>query len=541
MVNEVSLNRIDYAFSKFIGIKSELKDEQRKNLECIIAKLSNIYSQGHSFLEVNDEDESIIILSGMAANETSPLVLVNKQLYLQRYWGYEAQLAEKLKEISKGGAGVIVENAIINRYFPITEEVDWQREAAKATLDSYLTIITGGPGTGKTTTIVKILALLQELSETPFNIALAAPTGKAANRLQESIAGHKNGLNCSDLIKEFIPEQVVTIHRLLGAKPPSPYFRYDAKCQLPYDIVVIDEVSMIDLPLMSKLVAALKVGARLILLGDKDQLSSVDVGSVLADLSSALPEHTQELKTTYRFSQNIQEFSQAINLQKAELAWEVLKNDDADVCELKGDLINYIADKYVDYLSLITQSSDFIESFNEFSKFQVLCATRQGLNSVSDINSRVTLELRERKLIAHTAEWYSGRPIMVTQNDSVLQLYNGDIGICMPDVESSGQLMVFFVLANGVVRKYMPARLPHCETVYAMTIHKSQGSEFDEVLLILPDKVSPILTKELIYTGITRSKKVIKLYTTKEVFLQTVQRKVERFSGLADKLKNSLS
>jgi len=538
MLNEITLSRLDYAFARFLTQRSGLKDEQVKQFEAIVAKLSYAQSQGHSCFQLSEEELTVVLGSGMAdGTGTLPLVLEGNQLYLQRYWSYECQLAKKL--VSLMGADSLLSSSleVFDRYFPVNDSIDWQKEAAIAAIKYPFTIVTGGPGTGKTTTVVKILALLQEFSEIPVNIMLAAPTGKAAMRLQESIGQSKNGLDCSEELKKMIPEQVVTIHRLLGARPPSPYFKYNADSPLAYDIVVVDEVSMIDLPLMTKLVSALKVNARLILLGDKDQLASVETGTVLADLTNALPKYTQELKVSYRFSGHIKTFAEAINHQDADLAWELLTKNYAEVCFLKEDLIDYVVNKQVAYLQLISENADFTECYATFSAFQVLCATRQGLYSVDDINFRVTQVLIEQRLIKNSGDWYSGRPIMITQNDAVLQLYNGDIGICMPDIESRGQLMVFFLHADGTVRKYLPARLPYCETVFAMTIHKSQGSEFDEVLLVLPEVMNPILTKELIYTGITRAKTTLKMVTNKEVFLQTIQRKVERFSGLAERIK----
>ncbi|MDT8427026.1 MAG: exodeoxyribonuclease V subunit alpha [Methyloprofundus sp.] len=538
MLNEITLSRLDYAFARFLTQRSQLKGEQAKQFELIVARLSYAQSQGHSCMQLSGQELAVVLGSGMADEIGSlPLVLEDNQLYLQRYWSYECQLAEKLVSLMHADSLLSSLPEVFNRYFPVNDSIDWQKEAAIAAIKYPFTIVTGGPGTGKTTTVVKILALLQEFAETPLNIMLAAPTGKAAMRLQESIGQSKSTLDCSEQLKQMIPEQVVTIHRLLGARPPSPYFKYNADSPLPYDIIVVDEVSMIDLPLMTKLVNALKVEARLILLGDKDQLASVETGTVLADLTNALPEYTQELKVSYRFSGHIKAFAEAINHQEADLAWQLLTKDYADVCFLKEDLIDYIVNKQVAYLQLISENADFTECYAAFNAFQVLCATRQGLYSVDDLNFRVTQALIEQRLIKCSGDWYSGRPIMITQNDAVLQLYNGDIGICMPDAEHRGQLMVFFLHADDLVRKYLPARLPYCETVFAMTIHKSQGSEFDEVLLVLPEVINPILTKELIYTGITRAKKTLKMVTNKDVFLQTIQRKVERFSGLAQRIK----
>ncbi|BCG65801.1 MAG: exodeoxyribonuclease V alpha subunit [Methyloprofundus sp.] len=538
MSDQLQLSRLDYAFAQFLVKRSALEKEQAKQFGILVAQLSYAQSQGHSCIEVATADEKLLLASGLVDDTgTLPLVLENKYLYLQRYWSYECQLAKNITDLITNEHSGSADIKVIEQYFTSSSAIDWQKEAAKAALVNSFSIITGGPGTGKTTTVVKILALLQELAAQPLNIALAAPTGKAAMRLQESIGNSKQKLPCSNFIRELIPEKVLTIHNLLGARPPSPYFKYNAASPLPFDIVVIDEVSMIDLPLMSKLLSALRLDARLILLGDKDQLASVETGTVLADLTLALSKYTQELKVSYRFKGNIKEFSEAINQQKQQHAWDLLSAGHDDVGLLKDDLISYIADKQVEYLSLIRQRADFIACYAAFNAFQVLCVIREGLYSVADINYRVAEQLQDRKLINSSAHWYSGRPIMITQNDAVLQLYNGDIGICMPDQENNKQLMVFFLSPSGAVRKYLPARLPHCETVFAMTIHKSQGSEFDEVLLVLPEKINPILTKELIYTGITRAKKSIKILATKEVFVETLQRKVERFSGLANRIR----
>ena len=538
MQDEISLSRLDYAFSRFLAQKSVLDTNKAKQFRTVIAQLSNALSQGHSCIEINKADQSLVLASGMADDlGKSPVVLENNKLYLQRYWSYECQLANKIVALTSNKRSIESVDKVIAQYFPASDGVNWQKEAAIRAVNDPFTIITGGPGTGKTTTVVKILALLQELSGEPLNIALAAPTGKAAMRLQESIGLNKHALPCSELIKQVISDHVMTLHRLLGARPPSPYFKYNKDNPLPYDIVVVDEVSMIDLPLMSKLVSALKKGTRLILLGDKDQLASVETGTVLADLTIALPEYTQELKKSYRFSGHIKTFADAVNQQREHDAWELLSQDHVQVCLLKDDLIEYIANKQVVYLQLIAEGAEFTKCFAAFNAFQVLCATRQGVNSVADINLRVALELQARKLIHSSGQWYAGRPVMITQNDPVLRLYNGDIGLCMPDAENGRQLMIFFLLADGSVRKYMPTRLGYCETVFAMTIHKSQGSEFDEVLLVLPESINPILTKELIYTGITRAKESLKLLTNQAVFLETIRRRANRSSGLADRIR----
>ena len=428
--------------------------------------------------------------------------------------------------------------ALLHKYFGSgTGAVDWQREATKMVVKQSFSIITGGPGTGKTTTVVKILALMQELSEQPLVIALAAPTGKAAMRLQESIGFNKAALPCSETIKKHIPDTVTTLHRLLGAKPPSPYFRHDATKPLVYDLVVVDEASMVGLALMSKLLDALKPGARLILLGDQDQLASVEAGAVLEDLTMALPDHTVELKESHRFDEAIKKLAAAINHQKEDVAWRILLEGNENITMLEQELIEYVAGQQTDYLRLIKAGAEFDEVYHAFSRFQVLCSNRDGKNGVNDINYRVEQKLFGQKLINLSGPWYSGRPVMVTQNNSALHLYNGDIGICLPDKDQDGKLKVFFPRPDGSVKKYLPGRMPQCETVYAMTIHKSQGSEFDEVLIVLPDALNPVLSKELLYTAITRARKKVKLVADEAVFAGAIRQKVKRVTGLVHKFQ----
>ncbi len=541
-------SRLDMVFARFLSERSLLDPTQKQAFENIVMSLSFEQSQGHSCIQIDDEAKTLIIASGLALIDTNshdttttlPLAIEQDRLYLHRYWLYESRLAQQLSKITQ----LKVSNkpkttadfsTLLDKYFGNSETIDWQLAAATMAINQAFCMITGGPGTGKTTTVVKILALLQELSDQPLLIALAAPTGKAAMRLQESIGFNKAALPCIAAIKSAIPESVTTLHRLLGAKPPSPYFRHNAKQPLVYDLVVVDEASMVDLALMSKLVEALKPGARLILLGDKDQLASVESGAVLADLTTALPQQTLELQKSHRFDEDIKNLATAINQQQDLEAWRLLQTGNKNIALLETDLIDYISKQQIDYLRLITARAEFSDIYKAFNRFQALCATRLGKNSVSDINHAVELSLSNKKLIHLSGLWYCGRPIMITQNNAALQLYNGDIGICLRDKEQEDQLRVFFQRADGSIKKYLPARIPHCETVFAMTIHKSQGSEFEEVLIILPETISPVLTKELLYTAITRAKKTIKLVTNEAVFSSTVRQRVQRVTGLINR------
>jgi len=550
---EQQFSRLDTAFARFLGERTTFDPIQKQAFENLVMSVSYEQSQGHSCIRLDAESRALVLASGLAVPHsqagagkraaTLPLVVEQDRLYLHRYWFYEHRLAMQIKAMTplNGMRGQKIAahlEVLFDKYFGTsTGETDWQREAAIMAVKQSFCIITGGPGTGKTTTVVKILALLQELAEQPLHIALAAPTGKAAMRLQESIGFNKAALPCPEAIKTQIPETVTTLHRLLGAMPPSPYFRHDATKPLVYDLVVVDEASMVDLALMSKLLDALKPGSRLILLGDKDQLASVESGAVLADLTMALPEHTLELKKSHRFDDTIKKLAVAVNLQQEDVAWQILHEGNKNIAMLEQDLIDYVAAQQTDYLRLIKAGAGFDEIYRAFSLFQVLCSNRAGKNSVSDINYRVEQKLFGQKLINLSGLWYSGRPVMVTQNNSALHLYNGDIGICMPDKGQGGKLIVFFQHADGSVKKYLPGRLPHCETVYAMTIHKSQGSEFEEVLIVLPETINPVLTKELLYTAITRARKTVKLVADEAVFAGTVRQKVKRVTGLVDKFR----
>lgn len=539
---ELSVSRLSIALARFLSGRSRLEASQKLAFERLVQSVAEELNNGHNCMLISDEDKALLMASGLAVSANRqpialPLIVEGDRLYLYRYWFYENRLAKRIREMLGERYPVSGLDNLLDVYFgKQNEQVDWQREAARIAVTHSFAIITGGPGTGKTTTVLKILALLQTVAAHPLQIALAGPTGKAAMRLKESISFSKSKLLCPDEIKHHIPETVTTLHRLLGAKPLSPYFRYNAEHPLVYDLVVVDEASMIDLALMSKLLDALKPSARLILLGDKDQLASVESGSVLADLTEALPGHTVELKFTHRFDENIKRLASLVNLQRDEEAWQLVRVGNEAISLLEQDAIEYIADRQSEYLGLIASGASFEEVSQVRACFQVLCANKQGNNGVADVNFRVEQLLSRKRLINLSGPWYSGRPVIITQNNPVLHLYNGDTGICMADKDQRGKLMVFFQRADGTIKKYLPSRITHCQTVFAMTIHKSQGSEFDEVLIALPTEINPVLTKELLYTAITRAKKTVKLMTGENVFRTAVKQKVNRITGLIDAL-----
>lgn len=539
-------NRLDAAFARFLSQRSLLlKATDKAALGKLLLRLSAEQNQGHNCIAITDQEHTLLLASGVADGSGQlPLVVEPGRLYLQRYWQYEHHLATRLRGMLVQSPTVADEDLspLLARYFPnAATTLDWQCEAAKSAVRQRFCLITGGPGTGKTTTVVKILAVLQELAAQPLLIALAAPTGKAAMRLQEAIGARKADLPCPDTVKHRIPDTVTTLHRLLGAQPPSPYFRHHAGQPLIYDLVVVDEASMVDLALMAKLVAALKPSARLILLGDKDQLASVESGAVLADLGQSLPAQTVELKVAHRFGGAIKALADAVNRQDCQAVIGLLQQGDAACRWLDGDWAGHAAQQHGEYLRLWREGAEFFDIFQQFSAFQVLCANRQGSGGVADANARISQALAGQGWLQPTGAWYPGRPVLVLQNQPAMQLYNGDIGLCLPDQALRGKLMVFFQRPDGSVKKYLPARLPPCETAFALTVHKSQGSEFAEVLILLPDTVNPVLTKELLYTALTRAKTRLSLVASAEVLGYTVAQKVARVTGLGAKLQSPLA
>ena len=517
--------------------------------------------------------------------EYKPLILDEKfRLYLFRYWEYQERLADSIRKRiceDRPDIDVATLRSRVERLFPehTREETDWQRIAALTAWMKKFCVISGGPGTGKTTTVAKILALfLEQANSKRLRIALTAPTGKAAARLQETIKLAKEKLHLAEAIKQAIPEEGSTIHRLLGSIPGSPYFRHNAQNPLSVDVVVLDEASMIDMALMSKLVQAMPSRARLILLGDRDQLSSVEPGAVLGDICDTgnspgfskcfhedlreitgydIPHSKEErgppiqdcivqLRDNYRFGSDsgIGAVSSAVNDGDEGLAMTLLRRGeykDIQWKDLPGSgalpqaLKNIIIEGFGGYLN----ESDPPAIFQLFDRFRILAAIREGPYGVAAINFLAEKILQDEGLIKPEKDWYAGRPILITRNDYNLRLFNGDMGIVLRDRVAGNELRVFFPAPDGTLRRIHPLRLPEHETAYAMTIHKSQGSEFDRVLLILPDRESPVLTRELLYTGITRARESVHIWGTEGVFGMAVSRPTRRTSGLRDALWES--
>ncbi|KVN45861.1 exodeoxyribonuclease V subunit alpha [Burkholderia territorii] len=649
----------------------------------------------------------VVAFGMLARGDERPLIVDrHDHLYLSRYFDYERRLADAL--VAQAGVAAPADalspdwlRDSLARYFgPATGEVDWQRVAAIVALTGRVTIVSGGPGTGKTTTVVGVLACLLD-AHPGLRIALAAPTGKAAQRMQEAL--HARAGDLPPELAARLPDTSYTLHRLLGGGGAAG-FRHHRDNPLPYDLIVVDEASMIDVALAAHLLDALAPGARLVLLGDKDQLAAVEAGAVFAELSArptftaaarkriadalgideaafvaALPvpdgeaavavaarapapapaplsasaarkpsarrnvdarqaslfdDGPQEeavspaassspepanldnafaatdpawieaddlawldaielapldpsapaiapidatraddiaavapapapladcvvwLERNYRFGLDspIGRLSLAIRRGDVQGALDALPADDAAAASFHEDAGETLAASTVERLSrrfgayldalraaLSEPEPDPLPLFDALNRFRILCATRTGSRGAEHVNALVASHLRHaaRVPLAVGAHWFTGRPIMVTRNDYALGLFNGDIGIALPDAH--GVLRVWFRRADGTARAVSPAALPPHETAFALTVHKSQGSEFDEAALVLPASFGRVLTRELVYTAVTRARTRVQVIGPRRVLAQAVATRTQRDSGLAARVDEALA
>lgn len=613
------IEAIDYFFANEVLTALDCTKEDSAQLFHLSAALTKSLRQGHICLPIKEVamqqwpfpdgiDKTHLDIEFQFANITELIALLSRLaigaidkhmvvfekdcLYLRRYWLFEQELQHCLTQRlnAKGPYSTKAIKDCIAELFPNDDnthisEIDWQEVAVANAINKGFSIIAGGPGTGKTYTVTKLLAaivsLQQSTGQQEINIALIAPTGKAAQRLSESIINAKNGF--SDLVASkvlaAIPDEAKTIHRLLGVIPNQPNFKHNEENLLSYDVILIDEVSMVDLPLMTRLFRALKPTAQVIMLGDADQLPSVSAGSVLADIaprphggySMANSEYLAQVSPSYSLYPNeaagerssmdyltiltksrrfdgeggIGLLAQDVIAGDAKQSWQLLTEaNNPQLSFEQGELKLWLAPLIEQYYVPLKNCTDVSQAFELLLKFRVLCATRKGTCGVEEINYFID-ELMTGKASLWQQEQhklYHGKPIMVTENDYQIGLYNGDIGIVWQNDDD--QLMVYFEQSttgdNGDgFKRVMPSRLPSYESVYAMTIHKTQGSEFSHVAMVLPQQGKQgkdqhqLLSRELLYTGITRAKEHLTIASDKTVWQQSVLAKVKRHSLLA--------
>lgn len=527
-----------------------------------------------------------LLASGLAGRADDarprPLVIDGDTLYLARHHRDELAVAafvraraddfEHLDDLELARA-----RATLDHLFASTTlvQAEAQKRAVATALLRRFAIVTGGPGTGKTTTVVRLLALLvdraRSRSDAPLRIGLVAPTGKAAARLAESVRAQRVQLPAA--LQEGIPTEATTIHRALGASLDGRSFRHDARARLPLDVLVVDEASMVDLPLMARLFAAVPDDARVVLLGDRDQLTSVEAGAVLADLTSTpgadqglsapfaealaalvdvpatridatrartdLRDGVVALETSHRFdpTRGIGRLAAAIHAGDVEAALETLATseearlhapDPEEVlpAALRADVLAHAKH--------LVETADDVDALAALDHLRVLCALRRGPSGVEAMNQRILRALEATGRVDRRAGAHAGMPLIITRNDAVIGLFNGDIGVVRTEGEALRAL--FHGPTREKPRALALARLPPWEPVYAMTVHKSQGSEVDEVVLVLPDRPSPVLTRELLYTGVTRARRRVHVVGTKEVVARAIRERVVRATGLRERV-----
>jgi exodeoxyribonuclease V alpha subunit len=514
-----------------------------------------------------------------------PLVLDGDRLYLRRYWRDETTVAKTIGGRARQQRAV--DNAAVRKWLDIlfashreADRPDWQKLACAIALRGSVAIITGGPGTGKTYTVARLLALLFATADDAAGqrIALAAPTGKAAARLKQSIDKALGEL--ADKVGGELPLKDLTarmgaartLHSLLGARPDTRAFAHHRGNPLDVDVLIVDEASMVHLEMMAALLDALPPGATLVLLGDKDQLASVEAGAVLGDLchdaqaggydgatlayaqsasgeiippeflgdAGALAQQTVMLRHSRRFGGPIGQLALAVNAGDVGRAEAVLRSGAEGVRWIEqahhAHVLKLAIDGYRPYLELI-KGADPKAVLQSFETFRLLCAVREGEWGVAGLNGAIEQQLEAARLIRRRGEWYVGRPVMVTRNDYGTKVFNGDIGLTLADPARPDSLRVYF-LEGDEVRSVLATRLRHVETAYAMTVHKSQGSEFRHTVLVLPKSGGTMLARELVYTGITRASQEFTLVSpASAVLAEAIGRRTQRASGLRQMLE----
>ena len=566
-VTATPLSKLDIALAQFCHGKQPSSDVRHRWLAALV---SHQWGRGHACLDLSQSPEQTAIalswsteqLQALPADladaahhmpwtqgDNSPLVLTGQRLYLRRAWQAEQTIQDNLATRLQQSlvAPAELDKQLDTLFEPNGSSTDLQRQACAHAAQHAVTLITGGPGTGKTTTVVKLLRLLQANAPSSLRVVLTAPTGKAAARLTQTLSNARAQLPEDQAA--LLGGQAQTLHRWLLSLETD-------KTGFAPDVVVVDEASMIDLEMMARLLLAVPMSARLILLGDKDQLASVEAGAVMAQLcqSKLLSPHTISLLHSHRFNdkEGIGQWARAANsgdtqalkqlwaqtpeacFQEAGVVSRLSVTNSTDAATLKTVIASW--QPWLTELSAFQRSDAVCDDqqalalLQSFSRMGVLCALREGRWGVHAFNRQLQLALG-----FPDTPWFTGRPVMARRNDYALGIMNGDLGLCLPRlVNGVIRLRVAFADAQSGVRWQVPGRLDDVDTVFAMTVHQSQGSEFEQVLLVLPDKPSPILTRELIYTGMTRARRQLCVWAPAPALLyRACEQQVQRSGGLA--------
>jgi exodeoxyribonuclease V alpha subunit len=545
---------------------------QAVNAAHILQQLVEASLQGDSCIEVDTTQlealGDLAVSSEIATTQVAPCVYDQQGLALYRYWQLEQRLAHQICRLKRQTTQTID----LSSYQNLLSD-EYQQAALKMVLQQWLSIITGGPGTGKTYTLARIIAALNQMIP-DIRIAMAAPTGKAAQRMQEALQNSFNDpkLLESGLITDELRNQTTqTLHRLLGmGNRQTP--RFDQKQPLPYDVIVVDEASMLDLNLATALFEAVPDHCRIILLGDANQLASVDVGSVLADLQQvdALAENRVQLKNSRRFSDEakIGQFARFIQAQQhatahhsvlSKLETEIVKAEGLQPITFSKEMLDLIQLEYLpeqydiepyqqklmygfqnylaalnDYIYRGDAADDIQQVIRAFDDYRILAAVKHGALGIEQLNRYAERWLNQQLKQIAVGDWYIGRPVMMTYNDYQLGLSNGDIGICFKHRSQPQQFEVFFPSLNKWIAAH---RLPrNMQTAFVLTIHKSQGSEFTHTAIVLDAKAEKLLSQELIYTAVTRAKKVVSILADPNALQQALTIRTVRRSGLVQKI-----
>lgn len=589
---------LDYHFASFFP------DEKVRPFAYL---LSQSLREGHICIAVKAETEiktpfgfaTLDLLNQVSdkmlskTDTTTPFIFRADYLYLQRYYRYESNLVEQVmqrldhsrknkneyQQKIEALSDLIKQQGADNDIngLSVDEKIDWQLIAVLRSLMNDFSIITGGPGTGKTTTLSKFLRILFTMHP-GCNVALAAPTGKASMRMLESLK-EKSVAFPNEIQQQIQQLKPYTLHRLLGFQQQSIYFKHNAENPLPFDWVIVDEASMIDLPLFSKLLSACKPTTRLLLLGDQDQLASVEAGSLLGDLCAAagklnrfskqenewlnkfIASAERQIPDTYstpttlsfldcitslRFSHRFKErgsigqLSLSIINGNADLAIQLLNSDQNQQIGLINEKYDHALIDFVKGYIQYMEEPEVEKALVKINQLRVLVAVKEGDFGLHNINRKTEKILNSIRpdLIQPNSGFYHNRPVIVTKNNYDLGLYNGDIGIVRKDPVTKNLKVYFEAEEKGKpCRSFTPASLSDCETVFAMTIHKSQGSEFEKVMVVMPNQIdNPVLTRELLYTGVTRAKSHAYIMGTEEVLREGILRQVVRLSGVHERL-----